>query len=137
MNKVKAFLLLICIAVLTGCSDDTPPLGSLTGKLMMDGKPFANGSLVFSPDGGGRPSVAISDAEGNFQAYYLKGKPGALPGTHSVSFEPADASGDVSEEEQFMPPASAKRGPKRYSISPSEVKVNEGSNEVVFTLSSK
>ena len=118
-----------------GCSSDLPPLAPLTGTVMLDGQPFANGSLVFSPTGGGRPSVAVTDENGEFSALYLQNTLGALLGKHTVSFEPAGQSA-VSEEQEFSPPAGAKKGPKNWRISPGEVKVEEGGTEVSFTLES-
>ncbi len=134
---IKTYLALLVVALLTtcvGCGDDTPPLGQLTGVVTIDGKPFAGGSLQFIPEGGGRPSVAVTDENGEFEALYLVGKTGALIGSHKVLFEINDTA-DVAEEDQFMPPAGSKKGPKSYRITPDVIEVASGSNEIELKLS--
>ena len=135
MFRRSGFLWLLSLALLAGCADDSPPLGSVSGTLTLDGKPFSGGSLMFTPEGGGRPSVAVTDENGEFEALYLQNTAGALLGTHSVTFEPVGEKADVPEEEQFMPPTGARKGPKSYKISPATIEVKSGSNQLDFTLS--
>ncbi|GAB5405982.1 MAG: carboxypeptidase-like regulatory domain-containing protein [Aureliella sp.] len=134
MKHSSIFLTIAVLLTCAGCGDDTPPLGQLNGVVTIDGKPFVGGSLQFIPEGGGRPSVAVTDENGEFEALYLVGRTGALIGSHKVLFEVNDAS-DVAEEDQFMPPAGSKKGPKSYKISPDVIEVASGANEIELKLS--
>lgn len=140
MDKLKSQLGLVfgilAISLFAGCGDDSPPVGQVTGTLKLDGKPFDKGSLVFTPLAGGRPSVATTDADGNYVAYYLRGKKGVLLGKHSVAF---DITSDeaLTEEQQLVLPTSAKGGPKSYKVTPAEIDVVKGKNEIDFEVSSK
>lgn len=133
--RFLAVFSVLCLVTCLGCGDDTPPLGTVIGTVTMDGKPFAGGSLQFVPAGGGRPSIAVTNDEGEFEALYLIGKKGALLGSHSVKFELA--SEKVDEADQFKPPSGSRKGPKGYSISPDTIDVVAGKNEIEFKLVSK
>jgi hypothetical protein len=64
--------LISCLTVVgfVGCGSDLPPLAPLKGSVSLNGEPFANGSLMFSPSSGGRPSVAKTNDKGEFEALY-------------------------------------------------------------------
>lgn len=127
-----SILTCLSLALLTGCSSDLPPIASLTGTVTMDGKPYANGSLMFTPTNGGRPSVAATDENGNFTAMYNLDTSGALLGAHSVTFEPGGA--PDSEEDEFKPYAPPE---DNFKVSPSEITVEAGGTEVTITLEPK
>ncbi len=120
----------LCFFLLSGCGSDLPPIAPLTGTVTMDGKAYANGSLMFTPTGGGRPSLAAIDENGNFKAMYNLNTPGALIGTHSVTFEPAGKA----EEDEFKPYAPPAQN---FKVTPSEVTVEDGGTEIAFTLKQK
>lgn len=128
--------LLVCSALLllAGCGSDLPPLAPLTGTVTLDGKPYAKGSLMFSPLGGGRPSVAETNEQGEFEAMYQLGIPGAIIGKHSVMFEAAGADEPLSEEEEMNLHKKNPGPPKNLKINPKEVEVKEGGTEIQFTL---
>ena len=124
----------LSLVLLAGCGSDLPPLAPLTGTITQDGKPFANGSLMFTPLGGGRPSVAETNAQGEFEAMYNQGVPGAILGKHSVMFEVGGASEPLSEEDAMNLHKKNPRPPKNFRITPTEVEVLEGGTVVEFTL---
>ena len=130
MNFLRASILTCFgLSLLSGCGgSDLPPIAPLEGTVTMDGKPYANGSLVFTPTDGGRPSVAATDENGNFEAIYNLDTRGAMIGPHTVIFEPG---GDKEEEDEFKeyaPPTES------FKVSPSEITVVEGGTEIAFTL---
>jgi hypothetical protein len=123
----NVILTCLTLTLLPGCGSDLPPLAPLTGTVTMGGKPYANGSLMFTPTNGGRPSLAATDENGKFKAMYNLKSPGALIGQHTVTFEP---SGKVEEDEfkPYAPPA------QNFKLTPREVTVEAGGTEVTFTL---
>ena len=127
--KFAHIVILTCLnlSLLCGCGSDLPPIAPLTGTVTMDGKPYANGSLVFTPTNGGRPSLAATDENGKFKAMYNLKTSGALIGQHKVTFEPG---GEVEQDEfkPYAPPA------QNFKVAPSEITVEAGGTEVAITL---
>ena len=82
--------LLISLVATVGCGpgSDIPPLGKVSGKLTLDGKPAANMSVEFHPDNSagtkGPMSFGITDGEGKFSLYTGSGAEGAVVGKHIV-----------------------------------------------------
>ena len=132
--RIIPFFLLACVAafLLPGCSNDLPPIGPLTGTVSLGGKPYANGSLMFTPASGGRPSVAAIDENGNFEAMYNLSTPGALIGKHTVTFEPATE--ESAEEDEFKPYSPPDES---FKIEPFQISVEAGGTEVTLTLEKK
>lgn len=124
-----SILTCLTISLLAGCGNDLPPIAPLTGTVTMDGKPYANGSLMFTPASGGRPSVAATDENGKFTAMYNLDTEGALLGSHTVTFEPGGA--PESEEDEFKPYAPPK---DNFKLTPSEITVEAGGTDVTITL---
>jgi hypothetical protein len=89
---------------------------------------------MFSPLGGGRPSVAQSNEKGEFTALYSVGVPGAIIGKHSVMFEAGGANEPLTEEEAMNLHKKNPRPPKNHKISPIEVEVLKGGTVINFTL---
>lgn len=84
-----------CLALLTlalfglGCGrSDLPPMADAYGTLTLDGQPLPDAIISFTPKSGGRPSQAISDAQGEFQMGTFEVGDGALVGEHSVAINP-------------------------------------------------
>ena len=68
-----------------GCSRPSPPpLGRVHGVVTLDGVPLAGAIVLFTPDGPGRTSGGITDAEGRYTLTYLREIPGANLGWHTV-----------------------------------------------------
>ncbi len=119
----------LSLTLLSGCGSDLPPIGPLTGTVTLNGNPYANGSIMFTPTNGGRPSVAATDESGKFEAMYNLDTPGALIGTHTVTFEPGGK--EESEEDEFKPYSPPM---ENFKVTPSEITVEAGGTEVTLTL---
>lgn len=75
---------LILIAAGVGCGKgDGPGIVPVTGTITRNGKPIANLFLNFVP-AQGRPSWAITDANGKYTLEYDDTKKGAVVGQHTV-----------------------------------------------------
>lgn len=72
------------LAMILGCSESGPPLGTVTGTVTMDGEKLPNAIVSFVPEAGGRASVATTDENGEYRLAYID-RPGALIGTHKIS----------------------------------------------------
>ncbi|MCA9127393.1 MAG: carboxypeptidase regulatory-like domain-containing protein [Planctomycetales bacterium] len=134
MNSRVGLFVSLAAVLFTGCGSDLPPLAPLTGKITADGKPYANGSLMFSPVAGGRPSVAKTDENGEFEAMYQLNVPGAIIGKHTVMFEAAGSDEPLSEEDEMNLHKRNPGPPKDLKINPKEVEVLEDGTVVNFTL---
>ena len=119
----------LSLFLLVGCGNDLPPIGQLTGTVMMDGKPYPNGSLMFTPTSGGRPSLAATDENGKFTAMFNLETPGALVGAHTITFEAGGK--QESEEDEFKPYAPPK---DNFKVTPSEITVEATGTDVTITL---
>ncbi len=68
----------------TGCGrSDLPPLGRVRGTVTLDGKPLSGAVVTFQPEKG-RPAVANTDSNGNYEVMYTDGVRGATVGRNSV-----------------------------------------------------
>jgi hypothetical protein len=121
---------------LMGCgSSDIPPLGPVTGQVLLKGKPLPDAKVIFNPaKGGGRPSGGKTDEDGNFELFYAEGIPGAILGPHKVLITTFVGKDDESDEPE------AKFGKKELvpSIYNSQTKlvaeVKKVNEEFVFKL---
>ncbi len=80
-------VLTLCSLWLAGCgrsSDDAPNVVLVTGKVLKAGQPLTEASVAFIPDSGGAPSYGYTDTQGVFELTYNDGRPGAVPGSHTV-----------------------------------------------------
>lgn len=130
------------LALLSGCGS-SEPMGSVTGTLLLEGKPLPAGhGVVFMEPQSGALSYSMTDAQGKFT---LKDK---LPlGQYEVSVRPIDpeaAMEEVSAEALIDNPELGKKGafvfdfPKQYSeptTSGLKFEVKEGEND--FTIDMK
>ena len=75
-----------------GCgSRDGPKVGNVTGKVTLDGKPFAGALVTFMPEKG-RSSTGRTNADGNYELRYTFERAGAEVGKHIVRITTAAAS---------------------------------------------
>lgn len=126
------------LLTLAGCGggglDDTPDLGTVTGKVTLDGSPLADATLTFSPSEGGRSAGAETDSGGNYELMYSLTHAGATPGEYDVSISTESTKSDADGNDVTIP----EKLPAKYNDN-SELKktVTAGSNEINFALDSK
>ncbi|QDT77796.1 hypothetical protein Mal35_12240 [Gimesia maris] len=101
-----------------------PELGQVHGTITLDGKPLEGVSVLFEPESG-RPSTAITDAAGKYEAQYLIDEPGVKLGPGTVRVEwGIDATGP--------------KIPNQYgSKSELKLEVQPGENEFNIDMQSK
>ena len=85
LQFLAAFAILATMSLSLGCGSGND-LAQVTGVVTLDGAPVQNLSIEFIPNQG-RPSLARTDEEGKFTAYYLPKQPGAAPGKHRLNSE--------------------------------------------------
>lgn len=81
-------LLLCGLSALVGCGGSTYAVAPVKGQVTLDGKPMPQTSVMFMPDSG-RPAVAITDEQGNYQLAYTRDSIGAPPGVYRVEISTA------------------------------------------------
>jgi hypothetical protein len=85
-SGISSLVFGIVSALIIGCGGgDLPELGSVSGKVTMDGKPMDGVIIAFFPESGG-PSTANVDAEGQYQLSYTEGVAGTKVGPNTVNF---------------------------------------------------
>ncbi len=119
---------LIALAAATGCSGPKPPpLGRVEGIVTLDGSPLAAAAVFFTPDGPGRTSIGLTDADGRYAVTYLRDIHGADLGRHRVRITTATEDSGGKE-----------RLPQRYHAkSQLTATVEPGANRHDFALTSK
>ena len=120
--------ILLCAMVLCGCGQGTrPPLGTVHGKVTLDGKPLAGAGVVFQPVGRGRDSMGVTDADGNYVLNYIRDIQGAAVDSHTVRITAGDP---LSGKPEPVPP--------RYNVKTELRKeVKAGDNAIDFELTSR
>jgi hypothetical protein len=83
---MRRFGLLAAVLLAAGCSDDGPKVVKVSGTLTYRGDPVPNAAIHFVPEHG-RPSWAITDAQGRFKVNYDADQDGAVVGKHKVYIE--------------------------------------------------
>jgi len=117
-----------------GCGGgvDLPELGIVTGKVSLSGQPVVKATVQFIP-ANGRPSVAITDASGNYELSYVGNTKGAVLGQHNVrisTFQKADADSETVAVPETIP--------TKYNLmSTLTHEVKAGKNEINFDLDGK
>ncbi len=77
--------LLALVAWIVGCGPGSgPSLVNVNGTLSHQGQPLSGVLVQFIPEGGGRASQGVTDADGGFTLQYTADRQGAIPGQHRV-----------------------------------------------------
>ena len=88
MSRSSLFLLVASIVTISfgsGCGGHGgPPLGTVTGKVTLDGEPVPGLSVTFIPEEGGSPSYGGTDDNGEYRLYFNQKRAGAELGSHKV-----------------------------------------------------
>lgn len=92
------------LLALTGCTDDAPPIGKVSGTVTHQGKPVPNLTINFMPTAG-RPSWGMTDSDGRYTLHWDEDHDGAEVGPHmvSVAFVPGSQSSETGRAK--TPPA--------------------------------
>lgn len=117
--------LLMAAALFMGCSSSDEPVGYVKGRVTHKGQPVTSGSVTFSPIGAtakepraGKAAAGTLDANGEFELSTFDIGDGAVTGRHHVVLSPEAI-------EKPLP---------KGKLTPSEVEVKEGSNELSFEI---
>jgi hypothetical protein len=77
-------LVLAVLGIIIGCSAPSEiSLGRVSGTVLLDGKPVSGATVEFTPDEGST-SYGITNSEGDYTLQFLRDRPGAVTGHHSV-----------------------------------------------------
>jgi hypothetical protein len=108
MFTTHLFAICGCLAgsvLLSGCAQTTgPELGSVTGRVTMNGKPLENVRVLFWL-GHSRPSEGITNSSGRYELRYTVNQDGALLGEHKVRISTAIPRPDDTMAPERVPPA--------------------------------
>ncbi len=136
MEKQILSLSLLFLASILGCGDGGPELGTVKGKVTLDGKPVPNATLTFIPQFEGSPSYGITDSNGDYTLAFTDTKKGAMLGSFDVQIETKKISKqEMSDDAQGEPPPFIAI-PKKYRGKAFTAEVKRGSNECNFAMES-
>ena len=140
MKAIFSLVLGLVMTISLGCdggASDLPDLGTVTGTVTVDGKPAADLTVGFAPEGGGRPSTGTTDAQGKYELMYNATNMGAKVGKHSVSLSFVR---EYTEEELADPNITLKKpeGDVSQKIAgwSQQVEVKAGSNTIDLAVTS-
>ena len=83
---VSTAVFVLALLSVIGCGDGGPKIVTVSGQATYKQKPIERLILTFSP-ASGRPSTAMTDANGKFELVYEGERKGAQVGTHTVTIE--------------------------------------------------
>ena len=111
-----------------GCGGQN--LGDVSGKVTLGGQPLAGATVIFQPEDGSRPSMGVTNEDGEYELQYDRKTTGAVIGKHRVSITTGQEGNDGDEST-----AVAEKVPAKYNVKSELVKeVESGSNEIDFAL---
>lgn len=147
----RLFLVTTLALLNTGCGGGTrPKLGTVSGRITLDGKPVDGAHIEFTPVLDGRPSAGTSDSSGSYILSYKGSVKGARIGEHDVTMttfreelnvveptgdeEPTD---NTDREDSIkIIPGRAEEIPEKYAREKIRVTVEPGSNTINLELTS-
>jgi hypothetical protein len=135
----RSLALAFCCATGIGCSNDSPyELAEVTGKVTIDGQPFAEGKVMFAPVAkpgeinAGRSALARLKPDGTFKLGTYEPEDGAVVGDHWVTVIRIAPGPNSSTDEQTPMPAV----PHEFKrvVMPRKVTVVSGQNTIDVSL---
>ena len=84
MNFVRVSILVSFVAFM-GCGPSGPAMGPVKGKVTLGGKPYTNGIVTFTPEGGGPSGTGATNSEGIYELFSA-GVKGAKVGKNKRKF---------------------------------------------------
>jgi hypothetical protein len=122
---------------LVGCGGATgPDLGTVKGKVMLDGQPVQKATVTFTPEKG-PPSYGGTNAQGEYTMMFSAEKNGAVIGKHVVTMETGNPT--VDDNGKPLPDQQATKIPKKYTSKAGGLtaEVKAGPNTFDFNLEGK
>jgi hypothetical protein len=116
---IRSKLLLLAVA-LPGCGGSVSPV---EGVVLLDGKPLANVSVQFVPQGSGRDATGQTDKSGEFAMSTFKPGDGVMPGSYKVVISPPAGTPDPAQyatAEEAMAAASKAPATKESTTFPQQ-----------------
>lgn len=135
-RRILHALLSAALVTTIGCGySDRPEIGEVRGTVTLDDEPLEGAIVYFSPEGGGRVSQAMTDAQGAYELVYIGKDLGAKTGKHLVRITTAYESADPNTGETVY---NRERVPSRYNSEQTELsaEVEPGENTIDFPLKS-
>lgn len=99
---ITVFIAAMAALTLSGCSDGRPSRVTVSGRVLIDGKPLTLGNIKFVPEGA-RPSSGKLDSEGRFTLTCYDGDDGVVPGKHRAQISSMEVIGPA-KVKWFAPP---------------------------------
>lgn len=124
-------MMALCASSLGCGGSDLPELGTVKGKVTLDGKPLPGVMVQFHPTAQGRPGSGVTDKEGNYVLSYDGSTNGTKVGTNKVEINTVWPDGEPRPGESEKIPA------KYNSASILKAEIKKGSNTLDFALESK
>lgn len=60
--------LVMVVLAMAGCSSDAVPTAAVSGEVLLDNQPLANGNIQFVPESGDAPTAGAEIKDGKFEA---------------------------------------------------------------------
>ena len=122
-------LLVLSLSII-GCGE--MKVAPVSGTVTLDGAPLDRASVMFLPEGGGRPSFGVTDENGEYTLAYSMHEDGAEVGPCEVKISTRMQAEDAEDDGQLAP----ERVPARYLEDPVKVTVEPKSNTIDIALTS-
>jgi hypothetical protein len=127
-RNVLVVLCLFAMLITVGCGrSDLPELGTVHGKVTVDGKPAAGTLITFAPDKGA-VAAGLIQADGSYELEYIDNIKGAQVGPATVVLIPSP--GEPKPNDVIIPP-------KYRQPSELKVEIKSGDNTFDFDLKSQ
>lgn len=139
-RSLHCCLLLSSFAFLIGCGSEPFAVSPVSGRVTLNGKPYAKGIVAFQPVGDaqnpspGPGSTAYTDDQGQFVLKISPQKPGAVVGKHRVQIWTQMSASSASDEstgwKEPIPPRYNNETQEVFDVPP------EGTDQANFDLKS-
>jgi len=137
-SQVKLLSFTLCFVGIfsVGCGGNgvkNPDMGTVSGKVTLDGTSLVGVMVSFEPSGTtpGHPSMAKTDSDGRYTLDYDENVKGAVVGTHDVRITTPQEAPDPTGK--FKDPV-----PKKYNTNTElHQEVKPGANQIDFELTTK
>ena len=139
--RFRSLSLVVILALLlssAGCGGGAggPALGTVTGKVMLDGQPVQKATIIFTPESG-PPSYGGTNAQGEYTMMFTADKAGAAVGKHTMTLEAGSQA--VDDNGKPLPDQQITKIPKKYTTKAGGLtaEVKAGANTFDFKLEAK